>query len=75
MFLVRVVEGTPAAAAGLEVGDRIDELDGRSFANAAVFQQEIHSLLETARPEFNMLIERGGHMRTIPVKMSSSERE
>ena len=75
VFLVRVVEGTPAAAAGLEVGDRIDELDGRPFANAAVFQQEIHPLLESARPEIKMLVERRGHMRTISVKMPSVNRE
>jgi hypothetical protein len=74
VFLVRVVEGTPAATAGLEIGDRIDELDGRPFADAAAFQTEIHSLLESARPEFNMLVERRGHMRTIAVKMPSSNK-
>jgi hypothetical protein len=74
VFLIRVVEGTPAAAAGLEVGDRIDELDGRPFADAAAFQQEIHSLLESARPEIHMLVERRGHMRTISVKIASSIR-
>src|SRR4051812_1142794 len=31
VLLVRVVDGTPAADAGLQVGDRIDELDGRPF--------------------------------------------
>jgi hypothetical protein len=46
VFLVRVVDGTPAAAAGLEVGDRIDELDGQPFADAVAFQGEIHQLLE-----------------------------
>jgi hypothetical protein len=73
VFLVRVVEGTPAAFAELEVGDRIDELDGRRFADAATFQREIHSLLESARPEFSMLIERHGHMRTVSVKIPSTK--
>ncbi len=72
VFLVRVVEGGPAAAAGLEVGDRINELDGRPFADAAAFQSAIHQLLESARPEINMLAERRGHVRTISVKLSSN---
>jgi S1-C subfamily serine protease len=73
VFLIRVVEGTPAAVAGLEVGDRIDELDGRPFADAAAFQREIHSLLDSARPEVHMLVERHGHMRAVSVKMPSSK--
>lgn len=71
VFVVGVVEGTPAAAAGFEVGDRIQELDGRLFSNAAAFQIEIHGLIDSARPEFNMLIERRGNLRTITVKMQS----
>lgn len=75
VFLVRVVDGTPAASAGLEVGDRIDELDGHSFPNAAVFQDEIHLLLESARPDIKMLVERRGHLRTVSVKMPSVNRD
>lgn len=71
VFVVRVVDGTPAATAGLKVGDRIDELDGRPFENAAAFQREIQSLLDSNRPEFSMLIERRGHMRTVQVQMPS----
>jgi hypothetical protein len=73
VFIVRVVEGTPAAAAGLAVDDRIDELDGRPFADAASFQAAVHQLLDSARPEFKMLVERQGHMRTISVKMTSGK--
>jgi hypothetical protein len=75
VFLVRVVEGMPAASAGLEVGDRIDELDGHPFADAAVFQSEIHQMLESARPKIELLVERRGHMRAISVKMPSAKRE
>jgi hypothetical protein len=71
VFLVRVVEGTPAAAAGLQLGDRVDELNGRPFADAAAFQNEIHSLLESARPEFDILVERRGHVRSVTVKIRS----
>jgi hypothetical protein len=72
VVIVRVVGGSPAAASGLELGDRIDELDGRSFSNAAAFQNDIHALLAAAGPQFNMLVERRGHMRTITVKMESN---
>lgn len=75
VFLVRVVDGTPAAAAGLQVDDRIDELDGRPFADVATFQTAIHQLLDSRRPEFKMLVERRGHIRTISIKMSSAGRE
>jgi hypothetical protein len=71
VFLVRVVEGTPAAAAGLEICDRIEELDGRPFLDATAFQKDILSLLDSARPEFNMLVERRGHIRAVTVKMRS----
>ncbi len=74
VFLVRVIERTPAAEAGLAVGDRIDELEGRTFADAAAFQNEIRSLLDSAQPEINMLIERHGHMRSLAVKMPSPNR-
>jgi hypothetical protein len=69
VFLVRVVEGTAAAAAGLAVGDRISEVNGQPFANAAAFQKEIHVLLDSGPPEFSLLIERGGHVRTVTVKL------
>jgi hypothetical protein len=72
VFLIRVVEGTPAAAAGLQVGDRIDELDGRPFLDAAAFQVEIHRLLESGQPEVKVLVERRGHMRTIAIQTPSS---
>ncbi|HVT29384.1 MAG TPA: M20/M25/M40 family metallo-hydrolase [Lacipirellulaceae bacterium] len=72
VYLVRIVGGTPAAAADLAVGDRIDELNDHPIANAAAFQTEIESLLRSAQPEFRMLVERGGHMRTITVKMASN---
>jgi hypothetical protein len=73
VFLIRVVPDTPAAAAGLEVRDRIYELNGRPFANAAEFQSAVNSLLDAGNPEFTLLAERRGHTRTITVKMRSDE--
>jgi len=72
VFLIRVVEKSPAAAAGLSVGDRIQELDDRRFADATAFQQEIHSLLDSAGPEFKMLVERRGQVRSVTIKMDSA---
>jgi len=75
VFVTRVVEGTPAAAAGLAVNDRIYELDGQPFANAAAFEAAITALLDAARPEITMLVERRGHERTATIKMLSSSQE
>lgn len=73
IFLTRVVKGTPAAAAGLAVHDRIYELDGKPFENGPAFQAEINALLDADAPELTLLIERRGHIRTVNVKMKSSQ--
>lgn len=72
VLLTRVVDGTPAAAAGMQPGDRIDELDGQPFTDGAALRTAIHSLLDAGHPELTMLIERRGHMRTVTVKLPSS---
>ncbi len=69
VFLVRVVDGSPAAAAGLEIGDRIYELDGQPFTDAAKFQSDVKHLLESPRQNFEMLTERRGHVRMVSIKM------
>lgn len=69
VFVVRIVEGTPAASTGLAIGDRIDELDGHPFTDAADFHRQIQLLLEAPRPNFTMLVERLGHQRTVDVKL------
>jgi hypothetical protein len=71
VFLIRVVEGTPAAAAGLEVGDRVNEIDGRTFREGTELQASIHSLLDSGRDEIPLLIERQGHVRTVAVKFDA----
>jgi C-terminal processing protease CtpA/Prc len=71
VFLTRVVEGTPAAAADLAVHDRIYELDGQPFADADAFQSAITTLLDSGQPEFTLVTERRGHTRTVTVKMPS----
>ena len=73
VLLIRVVAGTPAAAAGLVVGDRIHEIDGRPFSDGTALQASIHSMLDAGQAEIPLLIERNGHVRTIVVKMASEE--
>ena len=73
VFVIRVVDGTPAAAAGLQVGDRIYELDGRPFPDAAVFQSRMNEILESNRPEFDMLTERQGHRSSVSIKLRSAD--
>jgi hypothetical protein len=74
VFLTRVVSDTPAAEAGLAVLDRIYELNGQPFADAGAFQSAIVALLDAGTPEFTLLTERRGHVRTVTVKMSQKSR-
>ncbi len=69
VLLTRVVAGTPAAAAGLAVHDRIYEFNGQSFADAAAFQAAILALLDTRPAELTFRIERRGQTRTVPVEL------
>jgi hypothetical protein len=73
VFLTRVVAGTPAAAAGLQVGDRIDELEGKPFADGTTLHDSIHALLDAGSPEIKLLIERRGHLRTVALEVGSSK--
>jgi predicted metalloprotease with PDZ domain len=75
VFLTRVVEGTPADAAGLAVGDRIYELNGQTFEDDAAFQSAVNSLLAASQAEFTMLIERRGHVRTVVISLASAGRQ
>jgi hypothetical protein len=72
VLVTRVVDGTPAAAAGIAVQDRIYEIDGQPFADATAFQTAIHALLDSGAPEFTLLTERRGHERTVTVKLPST---
>jgi S1-C subfamily serine protease len=71
VLVIRVVEGTPAAAAGLAVGDRINDLDGQPFADADDFQSRVMARLDSGRAQLSMLTERNGHLRTAVVQMAS----
>lgn len=72
VLLIRVVDGTPAAAAGLALGDRIIEFAGKPFADGATLRTAIHAELDAGRTEITMQVERRGHVRTMTLKMPSN---
>jgi hypothetical protein len=69
VFLTRVVEGTPAHAAGLLVHDRIYEVDGQPFAGEKEFQSTILAMLENRAPAIALLVERRGQLRQVSIQM------
>ncbi|WP_164135481.1 PDZ domain-containing protein, partial [Stenotrophomonas maltophilia] len=69
-LLTRVVEGTPAAAADLAVGDRVNELDDESFADGAALLTAINSKLDSGTPKLTLLIERRGHGSHVAVNLA-----
>jgi hypothetical protein len=72
VFLTRVVDGSPADAAGLKVHDRLVEIDDQPFADAAEFEKVIHGLLNSGANDIRLRTERVGHVRTLTVKLPSS---
>jgi hypothetical protein len=71
VLLTRAVDGTPAAAAGLAAGDRIQALDDQTFADGTALRNAINSKLDAGHSELKFLVERRGHVRTIAVKVAS----
>jgi hypothetical protein len=69
VFLTRVVEGTPAATAGLKVHDRIYEVDGLTFAGEKEFQATIIAMLESRKSAIEMLVEHRGKLRNVSIQM------
>jgi S1-C subfamily serine protease len=69
VVVTRVVEGTPAAAAGIALRDRVYQINGQEFADAAAFQAAILALLDGGATEFSLLIERHGQLRTVTVTL------
>lgn len=75
VFLVRVVKGTPAHAAGLATGDRLQEFDGKPIADGAELLQAIHNRLDADAPAISFLVERRGRLRTVTVDLPPVRKE
>jgi S1-C subfamily serine protease len=71
--LTRVVAGTPAAAAGLEVLDRIGAVNGQPFADEDSFRAAILELIDTGTSRFTLLVETRGRLRTLIINLPASE--
>jgi hypothetical protein len=56
VLLIRIVDGTPAAAADLAMKDRIYELDEKPFADGAALQAAIHSKIDSGALKLTFLI-------------------
>ncbi|MCC7476793.1 MAG: M20/M25/M40 family metallo-hydrolase [Pirellulales bacterium] len=74
VFLTRVVEGSPAAAAGLLVADRIYEVNDQRFHSSSDFQKQLHAIVENAPQQVDLLVERQGIFHDIPLHLASSAR-
>ena len=66
LFIAGVMPGGPAVAAGFQMGDRIEALDGRPVADVETFSRAIMDA--PVGQEFKVTIERGGVTREIRVK-------
>jgi hypothetical protein len=69
LILTHIVPGSPAARAGLRVGDRIYQAAGRDFADEAAFSQ----LVKTRAAPLQLLIERDGRLRVVVLQAPQVE--
>ena len=70
-ILVRGVEdGSPAAAAGIEVGDLIVSAGGSAIADA----DDLYDALGTLKPPFEVVIVRGAEEKTLSVSAAKPQR-
>lgn len=70
VYLTRVVPGTPAEAAGLKLYDRIQLLDGESFAGTAQFESLLGDRLAADVPELVLQVERDGRVSPCVVELN-----
>jgi S1-C subfamily serine protease len=70
--LVQAVEpGSPAAAAGIQVGDLITSVDGKAIANGTVLQQVIRS--EKSGATVTIAITRNGSPTTVKATLGTTQ--
>lgn len=73
VYITRVVGGTPAAAAGLAVYDRIVSLNGQPFAGDDDFRGQLLDLLNAGATHLSFEVESRGRVHTVSVKLPPVE--
>ena len=68
VVLCHVAAGSPAAAAGLRVGDRIYQIAGRDFSDDDAFAK----MAKTLPGPLDLLVERNGHIQVITVRIAAA---
>lgn len=68
----RVVEGTPAAASGLQVYDKVVRIDGRPVTE---FSDIIEAVLLSGDRTLNFEVERGGKVVAVPITPKQMDRK
>lgn len=70
IVVVGVLDNSPAQASGIEAGDIIKEVDGKSFINTNI--KELTNYIKNNNPkEFNIVVIRDGSEQTIKVPKSN----
>jgi hypothetical protein len=68
VYLTQVVPGSPAAAAGLEVLDRVYEVDRHQFATSTEFGNLVAQRLDAGATEMEFLAETTGYVRPLVIR-------
>lgn len=68
MIVTHVVYGSPAAVAGMQVGDRIDAVDGQQILAVAAFNRQ----LDKADQQLTLRLERRGQLRDATLRLVSN---
>jgi S1-C subfamily serine protease len=69
LVVTRVVSGSPAELAGLQVADRVLEIGGRTFANGEEFQH----LVAAMTSPIELTRERMGQIRTLKLEIPAEQ--
>ncbi len=70
VFVTRVVPGTPADRAGVQLLDRLREVDGVAVTGQGPLLKHVGTLLDAGVSRFPVTIERGGALRELEVAMT-----